>query len=396
MRVVSQIIAVALVNLRSLRQRKGNSLVIVTGIAGVVAVLLSVLAMSMGFRQAIDSDARDDRAILLAPSADSEYQSSLPRSSLAAIRNARNVRRDLDGRPLVSGETILVVPVMRKSDGSDVNVTLRGVGEQYFAIRPELKIIAGRMIRTGTQELLVGAAALAQFAGLEIGSQVRLQDGDWTVVGVFRGDGGARDSELVADVLTVMSIYKLQAFNSVVVALPSASAFHSFKDEMTADPALAVDVHSEPEYLASASKSVRGMLRLVAYVIGSIMSLGALFGALNSMHSAVAARSVEIATLRAIGFSSGALVVAILLEALLLALVGASAGVAIAYFAFNGAVISTLGGAVWDSQLVYALQVTPALIAIVVALACGLGLIGGIVPALRAARSNVADALRSV
>ncbi|HMN45195.1 MAG TPA: ABC transporter permease [Povalibacter sp.] len=396
MRIVSQIIAIAAVNLRSLGQRKGNSLVIVTGIAGVVAVLLSVLAMSMGFRQAIDSDASDDRAIVLAPSADSEYQSSLARSSLATVGNARNVRRDPRGRPLVSGETILVVPVMRKSDGSDVNVTLRGVGEQYFAVRPEMRIVAGRMIRTGTQELLVGAAALAQFAGLEIGSQVRLQDGDWTVVGVFRGDGGARDSELVADVLTVMSIYKLQTFNSITVALPSASAFQRFKEEMAADPTLAVDVHSEPEYLASASKSVRGMLRLVAYVVGSIMSLGALFGALNSMHSAVAARSVEIATLRAIGFGSGALVVAILLEALLLALVGAAAGVAIAYLAFNGAVISTLGGAVWDSQLVYALRITPALVAFVVALACGLGLIGGIVPALRAARENVADALRSV
>jgi putative ABC transport system permease protein len=391
--LAAQTLVVTALNLRSIPQRLGNSLVIVIGIAGVVAVLISVLAMSLGFRATITGDARADRAIVLSRDAATEYGSSLSRENAAAVINTSGIKHDARDRPIVSAEVILVAPVARKRDQSDVNVTLRGVGEQYFVMRPELRLVSGRMFRAGNQELLAGATARGQFAGLEIGNQIRLQDGDWTVVGTFAGGNGSRESELIADSQTVMSAYKLEAFNSIAVLLETESSFTKLKEALASDPTVMVDVRTEPEYLATVSSSVNRMLRIVAYAIGSIMALGALFGALNSMHSAVAARTVEIATLRAIGFSSTAVGVAVLLEALLLALIGAAAGVGIAYAAFNGTTISTLGGALWDSQLVYSLSITPSLVVTAIMLACTLGLLGGLFPAIRAARSNVADAL---
>jgi putative ABC transport system permease protein len=393
MNLASQVLAVTAMNLRSIPQRLGNSLVIIVGIAGVVAVLISVLAMSSGFRTTIKGDASADRAIVLSRGATAENESGLSRENVAAVMNALGIRHDARYRPIVSAEVILVAPVARKRDYSDVNVTLRGVGAQYFVIRPELKLVSGRLFHPGKQELLVGASAHGQFAGLEIGNQIRLQDGDWTVVGTFAGGNGSRESEVIADVQTVMSAYKLEAVNSVSVLLDSESSFSGFKDALAEDPTLSVDVRTEPEYLATASSTVNRMLRIIAYAIGSIMALGALFGALNSMHSAVAARTVEIATLRAIGFSSTGVAIAVLIEALLLALGGAVAGVAIAYAAFNGATISTLGGALWDSQLVYSLSITPSLVVISILIACALGLLGGISPAIRAARANIANSL---
>jgi putative ABC transport system permease protein len=393
MSLASQIIAVTATNLRNIPQRLGNSLVIVIGIGGVVAVLIPVLAMALGFRATIEGDGRPDRAIVLARDTRAEYESNISRENAAGVMNAPGVRKDASGRPVASPEVVLVAPVMRKSDSSDVNVTLRGVGEHYFTLRPELKVVSGRMFTPGTQELLVGASAAAQFAGLEIGDPVRLQDGDWTVVGTFAGGDGSRESEIVADVQAVMSAYKFTAFNSLVVGLESPGSFAVFRDSLAADKRLTVDTYREPEYLSFASGDVNRILKLVAYAIGSIMALGALFGALNSMHAAVVSRGAEIATLRAIGFSSTAVAVAVLAEALLLAFAGAAAGVGISYAVFDGARISTLGGALFDSQLVYSLTFTPTLVLSVTAVACLLGLVGALLPALRAARVSIAEAL---
>ena len=396
MNLFAQTIRVLAVNLRTVPLRLGNSLVVVIGIAGVVAVLASVMAMAVGYRATINSDGRADRAVVIVRGATSEYESGLSRNVLPVIEDADGVRRDSNDKPIVSGDVILPAPAIRKSDHSDVNLTLRGVGQQYFTLRPELALTAGRMFRTGLRELLVGESARQRFAGLEIGDTVRLQDGDWEVVGFFSGTQGARDSEIVADVGMVMSGYKLDVFNTFNVQLKSASALQSFKDSLAHHPTLLVDVYSEPQFLATSSQPINRILNIVVVVVGSIMSLGALFGALNSMHSAVVARSVEMATLRAIGFSSVSVLTAILLEALLLALIGAAIGIAVAYAAFDGAAISTLGGAIWDSQLVYALTITPSLALHAVLLACGLGLLGGLMPAVHAARASVADALRSV
>jgi putative ABC transport system permease protein len=374
--------------------RLGNALVIVVGISGVVAVLISVLAMFEGFRASIQGDGRVDRAVVLTRGATTEYESNLSRENVAILMDAPGVKQDNRDEPLVSAEVLLIAPVARKRDSSNVNVTLRGVGPQYFRVRPELKLVSGRMFHPGNQELLVGASASARFAGLETGNRVRLQDGDWIVVGTFAGGNGSRESEVIADAQTVMSAYKLDAFNSMTLALESPEALTRVKEAVTGDPTLLVDVRAEPEYLATASVGVSRMLRLVAYAIGSIMALGAAFAALNSMHSAVAARTVEFATLRAIGFASSAVAISVLIEALLLALVGAAIGAAIAYTAFNGTTISTLGGALWDSQLVYSLTVTRSVTITAVALACVLGLLGGLLPAIRTARSSVADGLR--
>jgi len=388
-----QTLAVTAMNLRNIPLRLGNSLVIIIGIAGAVGVFIPILAMSISFRATIEGDGRDDRAIVLTHRATAEFESSLNRDEVAAIMDYPQVRRDSRGKAVASGEVVLVAPVSRKRDHSDVNVTLRGVGGQYFAMRPELRLRSGRMFDPGKQELVVGAGAVSQFDGLEIGENLRLQDGDWKVVGTFAGGNGARESEVVADALTVMSAYKLNTFNSLTVALRSPRELAALKDAVQRDSKAILAARGEPEYLATASASVNRILRLVAYSISSIMALGALFSALNSMYSAVTARSVEMATLRALGFSSLAVAMGVLVEALLLALVGAAIGAAFACVLFNGATISTLGGAVWDSQLVYSLSITPALAIGVVLLACVLGLSGGLLPAIRAARANIAEVL---
>ena len=390
---IRQVFAIAATNLRNIPLRLGSSLVIVVGMAGVVGVLIPVLAMSMAFRATIQGDARPDRAVVLSRSATEEDVSNLSRDDFARIANAPEVRRDARGRSIASGEIVLQANVARRGDHSDVGVTLRGVSEQYFAVRPELKLVAGRMYQPGKQELIVGAAALVQFEGLDIGDSIRLQDGDWAVVGTYAGGSGARESELISDAETVMSTYKLNAFNSATVALRDPASFASFRDGVLRDTKRAADAHTEREYLESASGEISRMMRIVAYSIGTIMGLGALFSALNSMYSAVAARAAEMATLRAIGFSAVAVAVAVMIEALVLALLGAIIGIGISYALFDGATMSTLGGAMSGTQLVFSLSLTPALVTAVALLACTLGLAGGLVPAIRAARSNIADTL---
>lgn len=391
---IRQTLALVAANLRSVPLRLGNSLVIVIGIAGVVGVAVPLIAMSMGFRSTIMGDARTDRAIVISRIATEEDSSSLSREAFGKIMNAPEVRRDARDRPMASGEVLLQAPVARKLDQSDANLTFRGVGPQYFAMRPELKLIGGRMSESGKQELVVGATAQTQFEDLAIGESIRLRDGDWTVVGVFAGSNGSRESEVISDALTVMSVYNLNSFNSVSVVLKDAASFELFRQGVVRETRGGADAHTESEYLASVSSSVGRMLRIVAYSIASIMGLGAFFGALNSMYSAVAVRSVEMATLRAIGFSGSAVVIAVLTEALILALLGAVIGIGVSYVLFDGATMNMLGGAVWNSQLVFSLSFTPELMIGAAALACLLGLVGGIAPAVRVVNSSIADAIR--
>lgn len=397
MNLTGQIIAATSFSLRSIPLRLGNALVIVIGIAGVVAVLTSVLAMSAGFARTIRGDARADRAIVITRGAESEGSgmSVLSRNDVATIAHAPGIKKDADGKPLVSADVLLVAPVARRHNNVDAYITLRGVGEKYFAIRPELRLVAGRMFETGLREVIVGAAAQSQFAGIELGGTLRLHDGDWKIVGVFSGGDNARSTEVLVDAQMMLSAYKLDTFNGVTVVLETRGAIARFRDALALDPTLTVDAFAEPEYLAVVSRSMNRLLSIVAYAIGGIMSLGALFGALNTMYSAVVARAVELATLRAIGFRPATVVASLMLEALLLSLIGACIGIAIAYAAFNGRAISTLGGARWDAQVVYALTVTPSIVLIAIALGCGIGLMGGLFPAVRAARSPVVDALRS-
>jgi len=395
MRTMTQIFAATGVGLRSIPQRLGNSLVIVIGMAGVVAVLVSVLAMSRGFRETINAGARPDRVIVLVRGADSESNSVLSRATVAALQAAPGLRKDPSGNALISSEVVLVAPVARKSNGADAYITLRGVGERHFQVHPELKLVAGRMFEPGLHELIVGESARAQFAGLEVGNQVRLHDGDWTIVGVFAGGDNVRESEVMADAQTVLSSYQLDAFNSATALLESDASLMTFRSALAQQPSLDVQVLPEPEYLGMVSRSINRLLGIVAYAIGGIMAVGALFSVLNTMYSAVGARIVELATLRAIGFSAPAIVASIVIEALLLAVVGSAIGIAIAYLAFDGRTISTLGGTRWDTQVVYALTITPALVAVAVALACSVGMLGSLAPALKAARASIATSVRA-
>jgi putative ABC transport system permease protein len=393
--VLRQIAAVTALNLRGLPQRLGSSLVIVIGIAGVVAVLISVLALSTGFRRTIAGSARADHVVVLSRGGETEAASNLPRSAVATILDAPNIRRDSAGHPIASADKLLVAAVAKKSDGKDAYITLRGVGLATAALRPEIRLIAGRWFRPAVHELVAGRAAQGRFAGLDVGDRVTLRGGEWTVVGTFESGGNSHESGLLADADTVVAAYQSSGFSSVVAQLATPDNFQLFKDALTGNPTLEVEVSREPDYVATVSRPIHRLLQLLAYSIGTIMAVGALFGALNTMYSAVSTRSTEIATLRALGFGSSALVVSVLVEALLLALLGAAFGAMLAYGLFNGNAISTIGGTAGGSQLVYQLTVTGELVFIGIALACLIGLAGGLLPAIRAARLPIVTALRA-
>jgi putative ABC transport system permease protein len=355
--------------------------------ACVVGVFISILSLQTGYKQTIDKTGRKDRAIVLSQGAQFEFASALQRDATLKIADAPGIKKTAGGKPIVSSDAFSFVVVTKKSNGLDAYVDLRGVTPEGLALRPEMKLIKGRMFKAGAHELIAGAVLDSQFEGLGLGSKVSLPEGDWTVTGVFESNGSAHESELFTDAATLLSALRSNTFKSIKVMLDSPDAFEGFKKAVTTDPTLTVDVFRETDYMTNASRPLNQFLTTVAYVIGGVMGLGAVFGALNTMYSAVSARTVEIATLRALGFGGGAVVVSVLAEALLLAFVGAAIGVAGAWAAFNGNA-HTFG------SLVFSLRVTPDLALFGVALACGLGLIGGLFPAIRAARLPVATALR--
>lgn len=394
MSVARQILSLCAIGLRGIPQRLGTSSVIVIGTACVVAVLISVFAISVGFERTIRGDARPDRVVVLSKGVDSESGGSLSRENVGLIKSAMEIKKNADGKPILSAEVLLVAPVVRRN-GSDAYITLRGAGERLLDLRPELKIVSGRMFKPGLRELIVGEAAHLQFHGLELGNALRLPEGDWTIVGIFAGGDNARQSEAIADATTLMSAYQLDTFNSATALLIRPDALGSFKDALNREPSLTVEALPEPEYLAMLSQYMHRLLKTVAYAIGGIMAIGALFGALNTMYSAMVARSYEIATLRALGFAPGTVLGSVVIEAILLSLAGACIGIGVAYAAFNGRAINTLGGSRWDSQLVYSLTISSSLVMVATAVACGIGILGGLLPAIRAVRIPVAEALRA-
>lgn len=389
-----QILTVTGMNLRAIPQRLGTSLVIVVGIAGVVAVLISVLAMSVGFQKTSAGTGRADRAIIIRGGSESELSSSLARDATLTIMDGPGVKKDADGKPIGSAESVVIIERPKKGGTSGANVTLRGVGTEVLALRPEIHLTEGRMFRPALHELVVGKSAQAQFEGLEIGSQLHFHESDWTIVGTFASNGDAHESEVLGDNETVLSAWRRNLYQSVTVMLESPEAFDRFRDALTTNPTLSVDVKREPEYYAGLSKNLSKILSLVGNVVGGIMAVGAIFGALNTMYSAVSARSLEIATLRAIGFGAGSVVVSVFVEALLLALAGGVVGAALAWLFFNGNTVSTLSGNF--TQMVFALTVTPGLVALGIVWAILIGVVGGLFPAIRAARLPVATALRAV
>jgi len=388
-----QLTAVIGMSLQTLPQRLGASSVIVIGIAGVVAVLVSVLAMGAGFQHTLADTGRPDRMIILRGGSDAELNSNLTRSDVDTISNAPGLAKDSSGKALLSSELVTVVNVPKLDTGTDANVTLRGVGLKLTEVRPELKIVAGRMFRPAVRELIAGVGAAKQFRGLTVGGVLHLRNADWTVTGVFSSNGDVHESELLADVDTVGSSIERSGYSSAVGLLTGAAEFSRFKDALTTDPQLKVDVQRETDYYAAQSKGLTRVINIVGKTVAIIMAIGAMFGALNSMYSAVAARGQEIATLRAIGFGALPVLLSVMIEALLLSLLGGIIGASLAWLFFNGHSVSTLGGAF--AQVVFQLTVTRALILTGIIWACVIGLLGGLFPALRAARLPVAEALRA-
>jgi putative ABC transport system permease protein len=395
MSALRQIAAVSAINIRSLPHRIGTSSVVVIGIAGVVAVLISVLAMSTGFIKTLQSTGPEHRAVVVRTGSSAELVSVLTNDAALTIANAAGIKKAGDGRPLVSPETLLIMNLTKK-DGEDATAPFRGFTQDGFAVHPEIKMISGRAFRPGVTEMIVGKSAQRLYSGLDIDARVKLRGSTWTVVGVFDGSGSSHDSELIADKQTLNSAYQRgDGEQSVWVVLDSQGSFQAFKDAITANPQLQVDVSTEQDFTAQQSSAISQILKVVAYVVGGIMAIGAIFGALNTMYSAVSTRSREIATLRAIGFGPTPVVISVFAEALLLALIGGSIGALIAWVLFNGYSVNSVGGG-FGGQLIFDLAVTPALVGLGITWACVIGLIGGLFPAIRAARLPVATALRAV
>ncbi|MFL6192986.1 MAG: ABC transporter permease [Thermoanaerobaculia bacterium] len=391
----SQVAAVTAVNLRTLPQRRGSSLATVIGVAGVVIVSIAVFSIAEGVRHALSASASSDTAVVLRAGSDSEMMSGLQRDATRIIAEAPGVRRSASG-PAASAELYVIVDLPKRSTGTDANVPLRGVQPAAFDVRDQVRIVQGRRFEPGRNEVVVGRAAASQFKGLDIGNHLRWGENEWTVVGIFEAGGGLPESEVWCDVGVLQPAYRRgSTFQSVYAKLDSPAAFTPFKDALTADPRLDVKVIREDEYYAGQSRALTGLIRIIGFFITVVMGAGAVFAALNTMYAAVAARTREIATLRALGFQAGPVVVSVLAESLLLALIGGVVGAAVAWLAFDGFQTSTLNWATF-SQLSFSFAVTPPLIALGIASSLVMGLIGGLFPAIRAARLPVATALREL
>lgn len=392
---LSQVVAVTWVNLRTIPQRLGASAATIVGVAGVVIVSIAVFSIAEGVRRALTSTAAPDTAVVLRSGSDSEMMSGLQREDTRLIADAPGVLRAADG-PTASAELYVIVDVPKRTTGTAANVPLRGVQPAAFAVRDEVKIIEGRNFQPGRNEVIVGRAAASQFAGLDVGNTLRWGQGEWNVVGMFSAGGGLAESEIWCDVGVLQPAYRRgSTFQAVYAKLESPDQFQRFKDALTADPQLDVKVVRESEFYADQSRVLTGLIEILGFVITVLMGAGAVFGALNTMYAAVAARTREIATLRALGFQSGPVVISVLVESLLLALVGGAVGAAVAYLAFNGFQTSTLNWATF-SQLSFSFAVTPPLVMLGLGSALVMGLLGGLFPAIRAARLPVAAALREL
>ena len=394
MNTARQIREIVLMNLQSIPQRWGASLVIVVGIAGVVAVLVAMLSMSAGLTKTLGTTGRNDRAMVLRAGSNAELSSFLDRALVTLIKQDPAIARGRNGLPLASGELIVITEVARKGEAGGTNVTLRGVEGNTFELRPEVAIVEGRRFRPGLQELLVGRSAQRQFAGLAVGEQLVFKGVPWTIVGVFESNGDGHESELWADTEAVQNAFDRSGYSSVLAQLTSASAFDGFAARLANDPQLTVDVKRELEYFSAQSETLTFLIRLLTNVITVIMAFGALFGALNTMYSAVSARTREIGTLRALGFGKVSVIASVMAEALVLAVGGGVLGAVLAYLMFNGYSVSTLSPGSF-TQVAFNFAVTPTLIAQGLLWALLIGFLGGLMPALRAARLPVTDALRA-
>ncbi len=382
-------------NIESVRTRWRTTIVAVLGIAGTVAVFVAMLALGSGFRAALVSSGSRENAMIRRAGATSELDSAITLEQLRAIEDAPEVRGGADG-PLVSPEVVVVAALPLKTTGTDANVQARGLSAKALEVHQNVKVVQGRFLNSGSYDMVVGKNALASYRGLDIGSQVKLGGATWNVVGVMDSGGSAFDSEIWCDSGLLNSTYQRPpgVYQSVATRLTSESALESLKQRLTRDPRLTVQVERETDYYAKASQMMTNLILGLGSLVAAVMGLGAVFGALNTMYSAVAERSREVATLRALGFGGGSIVLGFVLESLLIALVGGLIG-SVAVLPINGLTTETMNFQTF-SHLAFAFRVTPPLLAAGLGFALFMGLVGGVPPAVRAARLPVTEALRDL
>jgi putative ABC transport system permease protein len=382
-------------NLRSVRARWVSSIVAVLGIAGTVAVFIAMLALAKGFRTTLVSSGSAQNAIIMRAGSTSEITGSVTLDQVKIIQDQPQIARE-NGQPVVSPEVVVIAAFPLKSTGTDANVQVRGVSDSAMKLRSGIHLAQGRFINSGTTELVIGRNVPATYAGLDLGKSVKFGGATWTVVGVFDAGGSAFDSELWADSHVLAQVYKRPntIFQSVTVRLNSAADFQSFKDSLTADPRMTVQVDREVAYYEKQSRGLSTLITVLGTIIAIIMGFGAVFGALNTMYSAVSERSREIATMRAIGFGAGSVILSFIFEALLIAFIGGVVGCLVA-LRLNGVTTGAMNFQTF-SHLAFAFSVTPMLLGIGLAFALLMGLIGGVPPAIRAATRPVVAALREL
>jgi putative ABC transport system permease protein len=392
---LNQLVAVTAMNLRNLPARLGSSFVAIVGIGGVVAVLVSLLSMGEGFRAALDLSGRDDVALILRGGSSDELSSSFGREQVNVIVSAPGIVRDAKGA-VASPEFYTIVDLPMRSTGTAANVPFRGVTARAIDVRDGFRIVAGRMFQPGKDEVIVGRGAFAQFGNVDLGREVTWGSHAWRVVGVFEAGGSVSESEVWTDLSVLQGVYRRGNSVQVVRALlTQPSALATVQRALKEDPRLNVSVRTEREFYADQSRILITLIRYVGTTIALLMGIGAVFAALNTMYSAVSARTREIATLRALGFGSAPVVASVLLEAAVLGLLGGSVGAALVYFGLNGYQASTLNWASF-SQITFAFTVTPRLLVTGLVYSLILGLIGGLLPGLRAARLPVTVGLREL
>jgi len=394
--MLSQIIAVTGVNIRSIPARFGSSTVAVIGIAGVVLVFVAVLSIAEGGAATMKASGDPGLVLILRAGSDTEMTSGLAGDAVRVIQDAPGIARDSAGAPMTSPELFVVVDHPLKRSGTAANVPLRGVSPEAFKVHERLKIVEGRNLEFGKNEIIAGRAATRQFVNLNVGTKLTWGENTWTLVGVFEEGGSVSESELWCDVKVLQPAYRRgNSYQSVYARLSSPDSFQQLKDSLTSNPQLTVSAMRAPDYYGSQTETLQGIIRTIGGIIAVLMGIGAVFGAVITMYTAVASRTREIATLRALGFGSVPVVVSVIVEAVLLGIVGGVIGGAIAWFAFDGFETATMNFQSF-SQIAFKFAVTPQLLTTALMISLVMGIAGGLLPAIRAARLPVVTALREL
>jgi putative ABC transport system permease protein len=393
---IKQTLAVIALNLRTIPARLSSSAVAIVGIAGVVVVFVSVLSIGAGFAAAMQGSGSATRALVMRTGADTELTSGLEGPDVDVIKQAPGIRRERSG-PLASAELYVILDVPKKSTpDASANVPMRGIEAMGMDVREEVSLVAGRMFQFGTNEVIVGRAANGQFVNMNTGDTIVSGQNKWNVVGIFEADGGVAETEIWADVRTLQGAYRRgNTYQSVLVRLDSSDTFDMFRDWLTSNPQVNVAIRRENEYYAAQSVAMTRLIQTIGFGIAALMGIGAVFGAILTMYTAVATRAREIATLRALGFDTTSVLISVLIESLGLGAIGGAIGAVAAYVAFNGYQTSTMNFQTF-TQVAFAFRVTPELLGVGLFYALLMGLVGGLLPAIRAARLPIASALREL